>query len=172
MRYIITERQYKVLTENKEKILTLPGPEMFGGWEYMQEYLEKIGNPFYKISGDLDLGDIDIESLGKLVSVKGYLNLYGNDLKYLGELKYVGGDLNLRGTSVESLNNLERVEGDLDLFNSSVKDLGNLKYVGKDLDISLTPLSKKMTIEEIKNQVEVKGDVYDARARVQRIREI
>ena len=172
MKYIITERQYKVLTENKEKILTLPGPEIFGGWVEMLKYLDKMGNPLYKINGDLNLGNIDIESLENLVYVKGDLNLYRTDLKSLGKLRYVGGDLNLRGTEVESLNNLEYVEGDLDLFNSSVKDLGNLKYVGKDLDISLTPLSQKMTPEEIKNQVEVKGDIYDARARVQRIREI
>ena len=48
MKYIITESQYKLLTEDKEqKILKLPGLDYFGSWEVLQKFLEKRGNPPY-----------------------------------------------------------------------------------------------------------------------------
>ena len=43
---------------------------------------------------------------------------------------------------------------------SNVESLGKLKYVYDHLDLQHTPLSMKYTREEIKNMVEVVGEVY------------
>jgi hypothetical protein len=73
----------------------------------------------------------------------------------------IGGNLDLfRRDDIESLGNLVRVEGDLDLSFSDIETLGNLNYVGGFLSLGYTPLSKKYTIEEIRNMVEVVGKVY------------
>ena len=100
MRYIINERQYKLLIEEEQEILHIPSLDLFGDWETLQKFLERRGNPLYSIGGDLDL------------------------------------------------------------FRTNIKSLGNLTSVGGDLDLSRTPLSKKYTIEEIRNMVKVGGDIY------------
>jgi hypothetical protein len=118
MRYIINERQYKLITEEQE-ILQIPSLDVFGDWKTLQKFLERKGNPLYTIGGDL-MFRTNIKSLGNLTSVGGNLDLYGTNIKSLGNLTSVGGDLDLRGT----------------------------------------PLSKKYTIEEIRNMVKVGGDIF------------
>jgi len=141
MKYIITEQQYRFLTEDEEqKILRLPGLDYFGSWETMQKFLEKRGNPLYSIEGDLDLIQSEIESLGNLVSVGGELSLVASSIKSLGKLKSVGGNLDLTSTQIKSLGNLESVGGGLGLYN--------------------TPLSETTTKEEIRNQVDIRGNIY------------
>ena len=95
MKYIISERQYKLLVKEQEEILYIPSVELFGGWEMLQKYLEKKGNPLYSIGGDLDLRNLDIKSLGNLTSVGGYLDLRNSKIESLGNLTSVGEDLNL-----------------------------------------------------------------------------
>ena len=140
MRYIINERQYKLLIEEEQEILHIPSLDLFGDWETLQKFLERRGNPLYSIGGDLDLFRTNIKSLGNLTSV--------------------GGSLYLLGTNIKSLGNLTSVGGNLYLFRTNIKSLGNLTSVGGDLDLSRTPLSKKYTIEEIRNMVKVGGDIY------------
>jgi hypothetical protein len=41
-----------------------------------------------------------------------------------------------------------------------IKSLGNLTSVGGDLDLRGTPLSKKYTEEQIREMVNVDGDIY------------
>ena len=100
MKYIINERQYKLLVEEEQEILQIPSLDVFGEWETLQKFLERRGYPLYSVGGDLDLEGTNIKSLGNLTSVGGYL------------------------------------------------------------DLSRTPLSKKYTIEEIRNMVKVGGDIY------------
>jgi hypothetical protein len=57
------------------------------------------------------------------------------------------------------LGNLKYVGGDLDLANTPIESLGNLKYVGGDLNLEGCPLAK-LSDEEIRNQVEIKGKIY------------
>jgi hypothetical protein len=156
MKYIITESQYKLLTE-EENILEVAGAEYFGGWEGLQQYLEKKGNPLYKIKGDLNLEQSDIIDLGNLVSVEGNLNLFGSYIESLGKLKHVGGNLDLYNTYIESLGELISVGGYLDISRTSITTLGDLKYVGDYLNLENTPLSKTTTWKDVKNQVEIKG---------------
>ena len=140
MKYIINERQYKLLTEQEEEILSIPFAVFDYNWEVLQKFLEKGGNPPYEIMDDLDLEDSRIQSLGNLTSV--------------------GGGLYLSYSKIESLGNLTSVGGNLDLNGVNIQSLGNLTSVGGWLDLEGTPLSKKYTEEEIREMVKVEGNVY------------
>ena len=140
MKYIINERQYKLLTEQEEEILSIPFAVFDYNWEVLQKFLEKGGNPPYEIMDDLDLEDTRIQSLGNLTSV--------------------GGGLYLSYSKIESLGNLTSVGGNLDLNGVNIQSLGNLTSVGGWLDLEGTPLSKKYTEEEIREMVKVGGNVY------------
>jgi len=135
----------KVLREEQEeeKILKIPGIRYFNNdWNLLQKFLESQGNPRYSIGGDLNLSRSGIKSLGNLVRVEGDLNLYGNEsLQSLGNLEYVGGNLYLSECK-------------------NLKSLGDLEYVGGGLDLSGTPLSEKYTEEQIRNMVEVVGNIF------------
>jgi hypothetical protein len=139
MKYIITEQQYKLLTE--DRILKLDFDTFNNDWELLQKFLDKKGNPPYMITGDLYLTEQKIKSLGNLVSVEGDLSLMGCK--------------NLR-----SLGNLQSVGGFLDLGYTSIKSLGNLRSVGKFISLVGTLISKKMSEEEIRDQIEVDGVIY------------
>ena len=118
MKYLITERQLKLIKEDKIRKIDF---NIFNNdWDLLQKFLERRGNPSYILIGDLDLYSSNIESLGNLKSVGD--NLY--------------------------------------LSNSNIKFLRNLQSVGGDLDLRNTPLSEKTTEEEIRNQVEIGGDLY------------
>lgn len=160
MKYIINERQYKLLTEQEEKILRIPFAAFGNDWDLLQKFLEKKGNPPYEITDDLNLPESEIKSLGNLVSVGGDLNLYESNIKSLGDLVSVGGYLDLSETNVESLGNLTSVGGHLDLSVTDVKSLGNLTSVGDYLDLRYTPLTKKYTKDEIRSMVEVGDEIY------------
>ena len=72
----------------------------------------------------------------------------------------LGGDLNLFGTTIESLGNLQSVDGDLDLGYSNIKSLGNLTSVGGYLGLLDTPISNEYSEEEIRQMVNVSGNIY------------
>ena len=141
MKYIVTERQYKLLTENDDRILDIPF-EIFGNdWDLLQKYLEKRGNPPCRLTGDIlfDRGS-KIDTLGSIVSVDGNIGLTNGSINSLGDLTYVSKDLQLYGTKISSLGKLTRVDGTLDVSSSGLNSLGNLEYVGGSLDISKTNL--------------------------------
>ena len=187
MKIVISESQYKRLieTDKKPKILEFPSLEFFDNdpfeaWKIIQKIIERKGNPPYSIDGDLNLAETPIESLGNLqsvggslflnrtpieslgnlVSVGGYLNLAYSLIKSLGNLQSVGGELDLEGTPIESLGNLQLVGGFLDLRRTPIESLGNLKFVGGYLDLQGTPLFKKYTKKQIREIVNVGGDIY------------
>ena len=162
MRYIINERQYKLITEEEEQeILHIPSLDLFGDWETLQKFLERRGYPLYSIDGGLNLRYYDVKSLGNLTSVGGNLDLVYTNIESLGNLTSVGGFLWLMYSDIKSLENLTSVGGNLDLARcKNLTSLGNLTSVGGHLDLSRTPLSKKYTIEEIRNMVKVGGDIY------------
>jgi len=96
--------------------------------------------PFDEVSDDLYLMGTPIQSLGNLQSVGGYLSLVWTPIQSLGNLQSVGGDLYLGETRIESLGNLQSVGGDLYLWG--------------------TPISKKYSEEEIRQMIQVGGDIY------------
>ena len=137
MKYLITERQLKLIKEDNIRKIDF---DIFNNdWALLQKFLERRGNPPYIITGDLNLYGLKIESLGNLQSVGGYLYLTGSNIESLGNLQSVGGNLDLNSTKIESL--------------------GNLQSVGGNLYLNRTPLSKTTTKEEIRNQVEVEGEI-------------
>ena len=72
----------------------------------------------------------------------------------------IGGDLYLGDTLIKSLGNLQSVGGYLYLEGTPIKSLGNLQSVGRNLILWGTPLSKMYTEEEIRQMVNVGGDIY------------
>ena len=181
MKYIITERQLKLIKEDNIRKIDF---EVFNNdWDLLQKFLERRGNPPYIIMGDLDLrnnktieslgnlqsvgGDLalsfsKIKSLGDLQSVGGDLNLYNSNIESLGNLVSVGGDLFLYDTNITSLEKLESVGGNLDLAASKIVSLENLKSVGGNLDLEGTPLSAMTTKEEIRNMpnLTIEGEIF------------
>ena len=152
----------KVLREQEEKkLLKIPGLKFFNNdWNVLQKFLESQGNPRYSIGGNLDLR-ADVEELGNLVRVGGFLDLGFSDIKSLGNLERVGGSLNLASCkNLQSLGDLKYVDGWLDLGSTRIETLGNLEYVGGWLDLGRTPLSKKYTEEEIRDMIGFVGKVY------------
>ena len=182
MKYIINERQYRLLTEEEQEVLQISSLNVFGGWESLQKLLERKGNPLYSFEGYLNLRGTNIESLGSLTSVGGSLFLNGcENLTSLGSLTSVGSSLDLRGTNIESLGNLTSVGGSLDLRTTNIESigaltsvggnlnltgckkltsLGNLTSVGGILDLKRTPISRKYSRAEIRQMVKVDGDIY------------
>ena len=160
MKYIITESQYKLLTE--DRIFKLDFDVFNNDWNLLQRFLDKKGNPPYKLIGDLDLYGAAIESLGNLVFVGGNLFLADSKIESLGTLESVGGYLDLMNTNITSLGNLKSVGGNLTFVNTKIESLGNLEYVGGYLDLQLTPLSEKTTKEEIRNMpnLTIEGEIY------------
>jgi hypothetical protein len=178
MKYIITEEQFEKLNQ-EDDILDIDFKLFNSDWNLLQKFLNRRGNPPYRISGNLDLYKANIESLGSLIHVRGWLSLHSAKINNLGDLRSVGGDLVMQNSNikslgnlesvggslilnkanVESLGNLESVGGALDLYDSNIKTLGNLKYVGDWLDVGYTPLSKKYTEEEIRQMVDVKKQI-------------
>ena len=138
---MVNEIQYKNLIEQEEpEVLHIPPLKYFNDdWNFLQEYLESEGNPPYIIDDNLDLQGSKIESLGGLRSV--------------------GGSLDLANTEIKSLGNLRSVGGNLYLTYSEIKSLGNLRSVGGDLFLRDTPISKKYSEEEIRQMVQVGGDI-------------
>ena len=161
MKYIVTEDQYNRLEQELNPILEIPSLSLFNNdWESLQKFLNKKGNPKYSIGGNLNLRNSQIESLGNLTSVGGFLDLGNTPIESLGNLTSVVGDLNLRNSQIESLGKLTSVGGFLNLKNTPIKSLGNLTSVGGSLNLARTPLSKKYSKKDIKNMIEVKGNIY------------
>ena len=168
MKILVTESQYKKLLkeeEKEQKNLRVPGLDFFHenkweAWQILQKVLEVRGNPPYSIGGNLYLEDSPIKSLENLTSVGRSLNLRYTPIESLGNLQSVGGDLDLWDTPIKSLGNLTSVGGNLFLGGTPIESLGNLTSVGDDLDLRGTPLSKKYTEEQIRQMVDVGGDIF------------
>ena len=116
--------------------------------------------PFDKVGGYLNLYGTPIKSLGNLQIVEGYLDLEGTPIESLGNLESVGGYLDLYRTPIKSLGNLESVEGNLSLKGTPIEDLGNLQSVEGNLNLRETSLAKKYSEAEIRQMVQVGGDIY------------
>jgi hypothetical protein len=143
MKYIITESQHKRLFEEEQKVLHIHDVKVFGGWNNLKRYLELKGNPPYRIGGDLDLSFTHTRTLGNLQSVGGELDLANTDIQYLWKLKSVGGPLILRNTSATGL-----------------AFFGDLKHVGGYLSLEDTPISQNYTEKEIRDVINVVGNIY------------
>jgi len=76
-------------------------------------------------------------------------------------LEYVGGQLDLAYTDIESLSGLKYVGHSLLLDEcSDLQSIGELKFIGGDLSIEGVELFNDYTEEQIRNMVEVTGEIY------------
>jgi hypothetical protein len=150
----------KILKEQDE-VINAPDLDFFDNdWEQLLEFTR--GRKF-RVRGNMDLMYICPETLGNLVSVDGNLILWDcRNFSSLGSLERVGRSLDLSYcNNLTSLGSLERVGGWLDLRGcKNLTSLGDLEYVGGDLYLRDTPITKKYSEEEIREMVEVKGDIY------------
>ncbi len=81
-------------------------------------------------------------------------------LKQRGNPPYaIDGNLDLSEKPIQTLGNLTSVGGSLVLFATPIKSLGNLQSVGGNLNLNYTPLSKKYTEDQIRQMVNVGGNI-------------
>jgi hypothetical protein len=148
--------------ENNE-ILYIPSLDVFGDWNTLQKFLERRGNPLYSIGGDLVLIDCkNLTSLGNIVSIDGSLELLDcKNLTSLGTLTSVCGSLDLCGCkNLMSLGNLTSVGGYLDLRRTKIESFGNLTSVGGFSYFINTPIQEKYSEKEIRQMVDIGGNIY------------
>jgi hypothetical protein len=152
MKIIISETQLKQIieSEKKDRLYNIPAEDFVEDYQaIIDTYNRKNKYDGIKIEGDLDLIELDIEDIEKI----------------LNEVIIVTDGLDLSFTQIKSLGKLEKVGDSLNLQYTSITSLGNLTEVGGYLFLIGTPLGKKladsgMSEEEIKNKYGVKGRLY------------
>ena len=90
---------------------------------------------------------------------KGNLLISSSKITDLGNLKKVRGNLDIIFGDIVSLGKLESVDGYLHVYGTKFNSFGNLKHVGGNLYIKGTPLSKKYSEEEIRQMVDIGGEI-------------
>jgi len=123
------------------------------------------------VGGTLDIqGSKNLTSLGELTSVgdlQTSLEIYANlnlsdcvNLTDLGKLTSLSAGLNLNGCKkLTSLGNLTSVSGNMSLSSTNIESFNKLKYVGGYLDLKNSVISKNYSEEEIRNMVNVGGEI-------------
>jgi hypothetical protein len=127
-----------------------------------------------ELYANLNLSDcVNLTDLGKLTSLRAGLNLSGcKKLTSLGNLTSVGDNTSMGGTfsiggylnligckSLIDLGNLTSVSGNMSLSSTNIESFNKLKYVGGYLDLRNSVISKKYSEEEIRNMVNVGGEI-------------
>jgi len=152
----------KILKEETEEVLIIPSLSIFpDGIEGLKNFIQKKNITRWSLDGKLYLVYYhgDITWIEGLVSITGFLNLLGTQIKSLPNLKSVGNFLNLVDTPIESLGNLQSVGGNLFLKETQIKFLGNLQSVGGNLYLN-EYLSEKYTDKEIRSMINVDGEIF------------
>jgi hypothetical protein len=112
-----------------------------------EDQLEKVKDKILKVS--FNVFDNEWNTLQE------FLNRRGNPPYIITD------NVSLYGNKeIKSLGNLISVEGYLVLTRTSIESLGNLTSVKGYLDLRYTPISKKYSRKEIRDMVEVGGDIY------------
>ena len=151
----------KILKEETEEVLVIPSLSFFpDGIEGLKNFIEKKNIKRWSLDDNLYLSQYegDLTWLEGRVSISGYLDLEGKKIKSLDNLQSVGGYLDIRNTQIKSLDNLQSVGMFLLLGGTQIKSFGNLQSVGGNLWLNKF-LSEKYTNEEIRNMINVDGDI-------------
>jgi hypothetical protein len=85
----------KILKEETEPVLMIPGPQYFGGVEGLKTYIETKNIKRWSLGDNLVLFKYegDLTWLEGLVSISDSLDLEGTQIESLGNLQSVGGNL-------------------------------------------------------------------------------
>ena len=149
------------MREQEEEVIQAPSFSFFlNNWE---DVLDWANGRLFRMNGDIDLRKSDITTLGGLVEVGGWLDLFGcENLQSLGKLRSVGGYLYLYNCkNIQSLGNLRSVGGQLYLDDcENLESLGELRSVGGDLYLRTTKINNTMGHDEIKAKVDVNGVIF------------
>jgi hypothetical protein len=151
----------QILKEETEEVLVIPGLSFFpDGINGLKNFIEKKNITRWSLDGDLNLFNYggDLTWLEGLVSISGSLDLGGREIDSLPNLQSVGDGLVLYGTQIKSLGNLQSVGGSLDLEETQIKSIVNIEWVRYDLFLNKF-LSEKYTDEEIRNIINVGGGI-------------
>ena len=166
MRIIITEEQLRQITEseNKRKLMSIPIELFYNKMDAILDNYKKKGFDGIKLVGDVNFYSVfymDFDRIFEhIVEIDGNLDLRKSTIKSLGNLEYVGGELDLRYCEeLSDLGNLRYVGEGLFLNKTNITSLKNLEYVGHYLSLSETPLADRMSIDDIKNKFEIKGEI-------------
>jgi hypothetical protein len=101
---------------------------------------------------------LNLSGCKKLTSLEN-LTSVGDNTSMGGEFS-IGGYLNLIGcTSLIDLGNLTSVSGNMSLSSTNIESFNKLKYVGGYLDLKNSVISKNYSEEEIRNMVNVGGEI-------------
>lgn len=150
------------LTLKNTNITTLDNLEYVGHYLQLSETPIRDFSKLKYVGGYVSLREVEtFESLGDLEEVGGFLNLTQTNIKSLGKLKRVGDYLDLGVTKIKSLGNLEYVGSNLYIaWCEELESFGELKYVGGGISLRHTPLAERMSESDIKNKIEVKGEIH------------
>jgi hypothetical protein len=148
------------LALNNTNITSLNNLEYVGNYLVVSETPIKDLSKLKYVGGYLKLNNTNIESLGDLEEVGGYIYAPNTQLVSLGKLKKVGEYLDVQNTDIRTLGDLEYVGGNLYIsYCEKLNSFGELTYVGGGISMRNTPLSKMMSVEEIKNKIEVNDKI-------------
>jgi len=111
------------------------------------------------INGNLRGSEVDNISFPNLEYVTGDVSLEDSGISELPKLKEVDGALFIQRTGINSLPELKYVGLHLNLYNTIIKDLPKLEIVQGVLTLRHTPLADKTTEEELRNKIQVGGNI-------------
>lgn len=167
----------RIITEGNNQLYHIPSMRFVNyNWNTLVQFLEYEGFPKWScgdsislvynpdvtslhnlvhVEGNLDLEYcVNLESLGLLETVEGFLDIKDTKLTSLGKLKRVEDNLSMNRTNITTFGNLEYVGGILDATDCSrLANFGNLEYVGRRLELKGTAITDKFTIGEIRKIV-------------------
>jgi len=155
MKLIITEEQLKILVEYgiRDKVFNVPGESLEDKDFFYKMYkLYRDNKESKNYVGIRVIGDFN------LMGVLGG-NLSSELIYFCNNLVQVDGDLKVVNNYMVNFPKLRRVQGNMTLSMTEVESLPELIYVGGDLKIKVTPLGERTTEEELRNQINVDGDI-------------
>jgi hypothetical protein len=190
MKLIITEEQLRLIIEGERKLFTIlddiisqkddgvdkifnlfknnkdtknwVGIKVIGDIDltyHYDEHLRDFCNVLVEVTGDLEITNRKGITFPLLEKVGGNLDVEMTSVK-LPKLRYVSDNFKGYNSKINELPELEYVGGKLSLRRTNIKDLPKLKYVGDFFNIMFTPLANTTTEEELRNKIDVKGEIY------------
>lgn len=155
MKLIITEEQLRMLIEYgiRDKVFNVPGESLEDKDFFYRMYkLYRDNKESKNYVGIRVIGDFNLFGVlgGKLSSEL---------IDFCDDLLQVDGDLKVVNNYMVSFPKLRRVQGNMTLSMTGVKSLPELIYVGGDLKIRVTPLGERTTEEELRDKINVEGDI-------------
>lgn len=111
------------------------------------------------INGNLRGSEVDNISFPNLEYVTGDVSLEDSGISELPKLKEVDGALFIQRTGINSLPELKYVGLHLNLYNTQISELPKLEIVQGVLTLRHTPLADKTTEEELRNKIQVGGNI-------------